>query len=48
MSLRTRPLHPEFGQEVLDVDLAQLDQAAFDAIYDLWRQDPLLLFRRQS
>ncbi len=48
MSLRTRSLHPEFGQEVLDVDLAALDKATFDAVYDLWRQDPLLLFRRQS
>jgi alpha-ketoglutarate-dependent taurine dioxygenase len=48
MTLRTRPLHLDFGLEVLDVDLAQLDQAAFDAIYALWRQDPLLLFRRQS
>ncbi len=48
MELKTRPLTQLFGREVLDVDLADLDDAAFDAIYALWQADPLLLFRRQS
>ncbi len=48
MELRTKPLHESFGLEVLDVDLAQLDPSTFDAIYRLWRREPLLLFRRQN
>jgi alpha-ketoglutarate-dependent taurine dioxygenase len=48
MTLRTRPLHEHFGQEVLDVDLARTDDATLKAIYALWQRDPLLLFRRQS
>ena len=47
MKLKTRPLNPHFGQEVLDVDLASLTSETFDAIYELWQQDPLLLLRRQ-
>lgn len=48
MTLRTRPLKNTFGFEVLDVDLSDLDDATFDEIYELWQQEPLLLFRRQS
>lgn len=48
MKLKTRPLQDNFGLEVLDADLANLDDATFDAIYKLWQQDPLVLFRRQS
>ena len=48
MELRTRPLAERFGLEVLDVDLASLDDATFQSIYRLWQSDPLLLFRRQS
>jgi len=48
MQLRTRPLKETFGLEVLDVDLSDLDDDTFDAIYKLWQQEPLLLFRRQS
>ena len=48
MNLRTRPLQENFGLEVLDVDLAQLDRETFDAVYRLWQKDPLLLFRRQT
>ena len=47
MKLKTRPLNPHFGHEVLDVDLASLTSETFDAIYELWQQDPLLLLRRQ-
>jgi len=46
--LSTRPLHESFGLEVLDVDLANLDDDAFDAIYALWQREPLIVFRRQS
>ena len=48
MTLRTRPLKETFGLEILDVDLANLDDDTFDAIYKCWQEDPLLLFRRQS
>lgn len=46
--LKIRPLKGAFGIEVLDVDLAHLDQPAFEAIRAAWQRDPLLLFRRQS
>jgi len=48
MTLHTTLLNSDFGREVLDVDLANIDQATFDEIYALWQQDPLLLFRRQN
>ncbi|MEM7253396.1 MAG: TauD/TfdA family dioxygenase [Pseudomonadota bacterium] len=48
MALNTRPLSDTFGLEILDVDLAELDQSTFDAIYAEWQREPLLLFRRQS
>lgn len=48
MKLRTRPLKDTFGVEVLDVDVSDLDDETFDAIYKLWQQEPLLLLRRQS
>ena len=48
MSLRTQPLQENFGIEVLDVDLSHINDDTFDEIYQLWQQDPLLLFRRQS
>ncbi|MEQ8506628.1 MAG: TauD/TfdA family dioxygenase [Rhodospirillales bacterium] len=48
MQLRTRPLSETFGFEILDVDLSNLDDETFDAIYKLWQQEPLILFRRQS
>ncbi len=47
MDLSTRALHSAVGQEILDVDLANVDDALFDAIYALWRREPLLLLRRQ-
>jgi len=45
--LKTRPLQPEFGLEVLDVDLSALDAAQHAAILRAWQEQPLLLFRRQ-
>ena len=47
MPISTRPLHPAFGLELHDVDLAQIDDATFDEIYALWRAQPLLLLRGQ-
>ena len=48
MQLRTRPLTDTFGLEILDVDLANLDDETFDAIYKAWQDQPLILFRRQG
>ncbi len=48
MELKTRPLHENFGLEVLDVDLADPSADEVAAIYALWQRDPLLLLRRQS
>lgn len=48
MELNTRPLKDTYGVEVLDVDLSDIDDGTFDAIYRLWQEEPLLLFRRQS
>lgn len=48
MELRTRPLKDTFGLEILDVDLSEIDDETFDAVYKLWQQEPLILFRRQS
>ncbi|MEK9671455.1 MAG: TauD/TfdA family dioxygenase [Rhodospirillaceae bacterium] len=48
MELKTRPLCKSFGLEIQGVDLANLDDATFDAIYKLWQKEPILLFCRQS
>ena len=48
MTLQTRSLKETFGLEILDVDLANLDDNTFEAIYKCWQDEPLLLFRRQS
>jgi len=47
MKIGTRPLGENLGLEVLDVDLTEVDEETFAAIRDLWRQEPLLLLRRQ-
>jgi len=48
MRIDTKPLCASFGLEALNVDLASADGAMFEAVRELWRQDPLVLFRRQS
>jgi taurine dioxygenase len=48
MELRTQPLRENFGLEVSDVDLAMIDTPTVDAVRELWRRNPLVLFRRQS
>ena len=47
MKLKTRPLEANFGLEVLDLELATLDDEAGDALRELWQGNPLLLLRRQ-
>lgn len=47
--MRTEPLHPRFGVEVLDVDLTALDgNSDFSEIRRLFENHSLLLFRNQS
>lgn len=48
MEFKTRPLTPEYGVEVLDVDLAQIDEAMAETILKSANEHALLLFRRQS
>jgi taurine dioxygenase len=48
LDIQTRSLGDRFGLEALDVDLATADGATVDAVRELWRRDPLVLFRRQS
>ena len=48
MTLDTRPLQPNLGTEILDVDLAAIDDDTFEAIRTIWQNDPVVLFRRQS
>jgi len=49
MRFDTRSIHPDFGLEVLEVDLAgELSDSAFAEIVDLYNQYSMLLFRHQS
>jgi len=48
MNLRTRSLSENLGTEVLDIDLADIDETIFVTIREAWQKDPILLFRRQS
>ena len=48
MEFKTRPLTPEYGVEVLDVDLAQIDEGMVETILKSANEHALLLFRRQS
>ena len=47
MKLNIRQLD-NFCLEILDVDLAQIDDATFEALRETWQSNPLLLLRRQS
>ena len=47
--MKTRPLHPDFGIEICDIDLAgDISDAQFAEIRDCYQQSSLLLFRGQS
>ena len=47
MKLSTRPLHPQFGVEILDIDLRALDDPSVKAINALWIKHPVILIRDQ-
>ena len=48
MNFQTRPLSENFGAEVLDVDLTQVDGDIAEAILSAVHKHTILLFRRQS
>lgn len=48
LPFQTQILRPGFGVEVLDVDLASLDEGQVDGLLNALVQHHLLLFRRQS
>ena len=48
MNFQTRPLSENFGAEILDVDLTQIDEDMAETILSAIHKHALLLFRRQS
>ncbi len=48
MTLATRPLHPLFGAEILDVDVARVDDTTLAAIVAAFEERSVLLFRGQA
>ena len=48
MNFQTRPLSENFGAEILDIDLTQIDTDMAEAILSTVQEHALLLFRRQS
>jgi len=48
MDFQAKPLSENFGAEVLNVDLTQIDQDMAEAILSAVQKHALLLFRRQS
>ena len=46
--LETRPLHRDFGVEVVDFDLRDLDDDSFTAILECYYRHSVLLFRHQD
>ncbi|MEM7023693.1 MAG: TauD/TfdA family dioxygenase, partial [Pseudomonadota bacterium] len=46
--LETRALGPVMGVEILNVDLAQVDDSLFDRVYEAFLKHQLLLFREQK
>ena len=47
MMLSTRALHPEFGVEIVDVDLRDVSDALLCDIDTLWVEHPVILIRNQ-
>ena len=47
MALETRPLHPRFGIEILNVDVTRVDEPAFREVVAAFDEHSLLLFRDQ-
>ena len=48
MNFQTRSLSENFGAEILDIDLTQVDGDMAEAILSTVHKHALLLFRRQS
>jgi len=48
MAMKTRPITPAFGIEVLDVELPKLTDAAFNELHGLWKASGILLVRGQQ
>ncbi len=48
MSLTTRKLHPQFGAEVVGIDVKALDEATFAELVGAFDEHSVLLFRGQS
>ena len=46
--MEIRKLTPHIGAEVLDVDLARLDEAAFKALHDALIENCVIFFRDQQ
>src|SRR5437879_9557898 len=47
MAIGTNPLHPEFGVEILGIDVRRVDEATFADIAQAFDEHSVLLFRRQ-
>jgi len=47
MTVTTSPIHPRFGVQVDGIDLAEIDEAGYAAIRDLFETHSVLLFRNQ-
>ncbi|HEY4372712.1 MAG TPA: TauD/TfdA family dioxygenase [Burkholderiales bacterium] len=47
-ALQLRPLTPNFGAEVLGLDLARITDAQFEQVYAAWLRHHVLLFRGQE
>jgi alpha-ketoglutarate-dependent 2,4-dichlorophenoxyacetate dioxygenase len=47
MAIETRPLHPLFGAEILNVDVRRLDAATFTEVERAFNDHSVLLFRGQ-
>lgn len=48
MEFQTRNLSENLGLEVLNADLSNVSEVSFKSIRELWKANPLLLFRRQN
>lgn len=47
MALEMKPLHPDFGIEITNINLSELDDPTFDDILDAYHNHGALLFRDQ-
>src|SRR5262245_52907601 len=47
MGMKTRPITPAFGVEILDVELPKLSNAEFAELHGHWKRNGILLVRNQ-